>query len=422
MKLFGLNPILQEVEGSTTSISDDVNFLNAEEPIVEQEPSEEEVAEVEEPEEDQEEPLTEEQEEEQEEEKPEIKDIHPFDRPSLKQIEEKYPGFFKQFPAMRDVYFREAEYSKLFPTIDDAKEAGENNEAFNNIREDVFEGSGNKFFTAIKEVNEKSLEKFAGRVLSSLFTVHRPAFWRAANPLVEDICRNMFQKGVKEKNENLQNSARYLADYFFGDNGSEIAEGKRTSIVKDEGSDEVKREREEFDNEKGTAFRTLVSTTIRAQLRGAIDSKTSEGKSRLDPDGVLSDFIKNTIIAKIVDDIGSELQADQTHLRFMDSLFGKAKRNGRTEEDKARIVSAYLARAKSIIPSLRSKYVSEALGRRSGAATRNKEKVEKIQSRREAGGSGHSSREGRKNYDPKAIDYSKTSDEDLLNDNITYRK
>ena len=93
------------------------------------------------------------------------------------------------------MYFREAEYSKVFPTIDDAREASENNTAFQSMRESIFDGNGSKFFSAIKEVSERDLEKFSTNILGTLFQVHPQSFWRAANPLVEDIAKNMFTKG-----------------------------------------------------------------------------------------------------------------------------------------------------------------------------------------------------------------------------------
>jgi hypothetical protein len=405
------------METLTTSVSDDVRELGEDTELVEH-PDEVETEE-ETPEESGE--LEEEPEEEEVEEAPKDLDSkHPFDRPSLRSIEEKFPGFFKQFPALRDMYFREAEYSKIFPTIDDAKEANENNTAFDSIRESVFEGNGSKFFTAIKEVSEKDLEKFSTNILGTLFQVHPQSFWRAANPLVEDIAKNMFSKGVKENNESMQNAARYLSDYFFGN--TEIAEGKKTSIVKIEDNNEVKQEREKLDNERNTAFRGGVETDVRNQLVSLIeglDSKT--GKSRIDPDNVFSKFIKTTITDRIIADLGDQLTSDKDHIRFMDSLWEKSKRNGRTEADKARIVSTYLARAKSLIPSLRSKYVSEALGQKTRVASDKKEKVEEINSRINSGSNGRGSNTNSKNYNPKSIDYSKTSDADILNDNIKYR-
>lgn len=404
------------LEDSTTSIGDDLRELNNDTEV--ETPEEEEITE-EKPEDFIEEEEEEEEESKEEELEPEIS-THPFDRPSLKSVEEKFPGLLKAFPALRDMYFREAEYSKLFPTVEDAKEADENNTAFNSIRESIFNGNGSQLFSAIKEVGEKDLEKFSTTLLPTLFQTHPKAFWRAANPLVEDIAKNMFNKGKKEGNESLQNAALYLSDYFFGN--TEIAEGKKTSIEKIEDNTEVNKEREKFDNEKGTAFRTSVETDVRSQLVKLIeghDPKT--GKARLDPDSVFSDFIKNTIIDRVISDLGTQLTSDKDHIKFMDSLWASSKRNGRTDKDKARIISAYLARAKSLIPSLRGKYVSEALGQKTRVASKKKDQVEDISSRRDSGTLGRGSNGANKNYNPKSIDYSKTSDEDILNDNIKYR-
>ena len=407
-------------DDSTTSIAADEAELSEELEVKSPEEAEEKSVEADVNDETEPEEETEELEEKEEEAQPENLSTHPFDRPSIKAIEEKFPGFFKQFPALRDMYFREAEYSKVFPTIDDAREASENNTAFNSIRESVFEGNGEKFFSAIKEVSDKDLERFSTKVLPTLFKVHPQSFWRAANPLVEDIARNMFEKGKKEGNESLQNAARYLSDYFFGK--TEIAEGKDTSIVKVEEDSGVKQEREKFDNERATAFRSTVENDLRSELVRAIEGKDPKtGKSRLDPDSVFSKFIRTTIVDRIIEDLGSQLTSDKDHIRFMDSLWDKAKKNGRTDADKARLLTAYLSRAKSLIPSLRSKYVSEARGGNEKIASKNKEKTEEINSRVSSGTQGKGSNGSNKNYHPKSINYSKTSDADILNDNITYK-
>src|SRR5208337_3668946 len=155
-------PFYEIQEDSTTSVGDDIRELSEgeeETPVVLPVEEEEEEGEVEE-----------EEGEEEEEPSPEL--THPFDRPSLKVVEEAFPGLLKKFPSLRDMYFREAEYSKLFPTVDDAKEANENNTAFLSMREDIFQGNGSKLFSSIKEVNEKDLEKFSTTVLPTLFQVH----------------------------------------------------------------------------------------------------------------------------------------------------------------------------------------------------------------------------------------------------------
>lgn len=415
--MFTLNDVKRMpdgVDGSTTSTSKDLAELSDESSVVTEEETEDET----ESEESEEESEGTTDEEEEETETPEPPELHPFDRPSLKTIDESFPGFFKKFPAMRDMYFREAEYSKLFPTIDDAKEANENNMAYNNIREDIFSGTGEKFLNAVKTQSPQSLQKFAGSILGTLVKVDQDSFWRAANPLIEDVARSMFKKGTAENNESLANAAKYLAHYFFGN--ADIAEGKATTAVAEKPESDVSKERKEWDDQRQFEFRTGIEKDLRGQLTDLItgsDPKT--GKSRIDPDDILSPFIRNTIIDKVISDIGATLQADRSHISYMDSLWSRAKQNGRTDADKARIISAYLARARQLAPSLRSKYVSEALGKRVKDVNQKRAKIAAVDGK--LPNNGRVSSSGSKSYNPKSIDYRKTSDYDILNDDIKYK-
>ena len=397
------------VSGSTTSTTKDLEELNDETQVAE--PEEEQLDVEYEPEE-------EEESETEEEPEPEPSDTHPFDRPSLKSIQEAYPDFFKKFPAMRDMYFREAEYAKLFPTIDDAKEAQENNSAFVNLREDVFNGTGEKFLEAVKTQSPQSLQRFAGRILGTLVKVDQDSFWRAANPLVEDIAHSMYKRGMSEGNENMANAAKYLAYHFFGN--ADIAEGKQTSIPKEPQETDVVKERRAWDDERQAEFRGVIERDIRKDLNDLIVGKDPKtGKEKLDPDELLSPFIRNTIIEKVIADIGSTLQADKGHIAYMDSLWGRAKTNGRTDADKIRIITAYLTRARALAPSLRSKYVSEALGKKIRGENQKRVKMASVDER--VPNNGRVSGSGAKSYNPKPIDYRKTSDYDILNDDIKYK-
>jgi hypothetical protein len=407
------------VEGSSTSVGADLNELNDESIAPEIEEEEPEVVEEAEEESPPEEEESEEGESEGEQAEAEAS-THPFDRPSLKNINEAYPDFFKKFPSMRDMYFREAEYSKLFATIDDAKEASENNVAFTNIRDDVFNGNGDKFMSAINSVDPKGLERFAGNFLSNLTKTNMNAFWNAANPLIEDVSRAMYNRGKAEGDSNIVNAALHLSQFFFGK--TDIAEGKSSTVPRvDEGQIKLDQEKREWEDRKHLEFRSSLETDLRTQLDDIIiglDERT--GKTKLDPNDVLSPFIRQTIVDHVVQDIGAALAADTSHLRYMDSLWSRAKTNGRKDSDKQKIISAYLNRARSMAPALRSKYVSEALGRRSRAAGEKLKKVESIPARTPNVGR---SSNGKDNYSPyKKIDYRKTSDYDILSDDIKYKE
>src|SRR5215831_7658679 len=54
---------------------------------------------------------SEESEEAKEEEKPKEEKPFPYDRPTMQQLREEFPDLFKKFPSMRDIYYREQEFS-----------------------------------------------------------------------------------------------------------------------------------------------------------------------------------------------------------------------------------------------------------------------------------------------------------------------
>ena len=99
------------------------------------------------------------------------------------------------------------------------------------------------------------------------------------------------------------------------------------------------------------------------------------------------------------------MTADRQHMAYVNSLWAKAKRNGYKAEDKAKITSAFLARAKSLLPSVRVKLVSEALGLTRSTTKKVQKRVEPSNSGRPAG-----SRNGLKQ-----VDYKTMTDLDILN-------
>jgi hypothetical protein len=393
-------PLFAEPEGveGTGSISDDVALLETE-TETETEPETEPETETE--------PEPEIEPSKDDEYKTEVS--HPFDRPTVKDITTKFPEFFKTFPSIRDMYFREAEFSKVFPTIEDARDADRDAGTFRDLRDDLVSNKGAALFQLLDR--EKALDGFSRNFFSNLIATNKEAFWGAANPLVEDIARNMFAKGAREGDENIQNAARHLAEYFFGD--LSVAEGRKTFVQRE---DPVKiaesKAAEKYDNERYLSFRAELSGTIRSE----INKMVNEG----DKLSGLSTFLKGVVADKVADQIGDILSKDQAHLKHMDGLWDRAKRNGRTDEDKSRLTSAFLGRAKSLIPSLRAKLITEITGKGPEASAEKMDKVAKVAARSDSA-QGRPSSTSRPSYNPRKIDYGKTSDLDILNDDITYK-
>jgi hypothetical protein len=341
-------------------------------------------------------------------------------RPPVADIKKAYPDIFKKFPSLEHMYFREKEFSELFPTVDDAREASESAEAFSSIRNSVLSGNNEPLIEAIKDTGTKELNKFASNFLPQLFKVDRDAHWTATAPILQSAVRGLFSKGVKEKDENLQHSARYMAEYLFGEDGAEVAEGKKSIVSAPTTSEEsedvkaVRLERQALKTERFDSFVQDTSTDLVSQITSIVIGKDAEGKTKLDPDELMSPLIRKYVMKEIREELDRQLAADPDHIRLMKSLWKKAEDSGYSKDSKTKILSAYLARAKSLVPAIRAKAVSEA----TGTKLRTQPPL-----RREPGSSGRSSRGGSRGpIDPKQVDYRKTSDMDLLNDNITYKK
>src|SRR5215831_9648539 len=103
----------------------------------------------------------------------------------LAKVKEKYPDFAKtdEFRELRNAYYRESKYTEYFPTIEDAKEAAENNETFNKLNNDlVNNGDVTSLLNAVKEANPDSFKKITTGFLDTLSKIDDKAFVDAVNP------------------------------------------------------------------------------------------------------------------------------------------------------------------------------------------------------------------------------------------------
>jgi len=397
-------------------ISSDVELLAADEPIskdpevdkdvalLEEEPEVEEVESDDEPEIEAE--VTDELEESEE--KPDDSKF-PYDRPTVTDVNKSFPDFFKKFPAMKDVLFREKEFTTLFPTIEIAKDAQEAAEALQSFREDLFTGDSVKFTSALKE--EGQLDKFSKNFLVNLQKTDKDIYWETIAPTLQNLVRSFHKEGVNRKDDNIRLSAENLSIYLFGN--AEVAEGKQDAVKPEAKPDpKIAQERSDWERDKYNNFRIDVLGNINKDVKEVADL----GKVGL------SKTVKELLTDKLIKEVDSTIAKDETHMKYVNSLWKKAKESGYTNEIKSSIISAYLERAKSLVPSIRRRLIAEALGSSPEESKRKLEVSARAQSRREPGSNGRPANGNAvKVASAKAIDWNKTSDMDFLNDNTTLK-
>jgi hypothetical protein len=269
----------------------------------------------------------------------------PFERPSIQEIKAKYPDFFKDFPVFRDVVFQEIEYRKLFPSIEDAKESIEDNIAYQGIRESVLNGKVDVLLGAIEETSKESANKFALSFLPALHKKDSQLYSQAVTPLFENLTRTLY----RSSDENTRNAALVLARYLFGKDATAIAEGQLTfakSTEESEDAKKVREDREKFQTEKTQEFTSVAVQEMRAGMARLI-------LRDLDPSNRMSERAKTLLVKDIIDEVDRKLAADEGHMKTMNARWARAHREGLNTASKEKVVSAYLSRAKQVIPSVR---------------------------------------------------------------------
>lgn len=388
-------------------------------------PSEEEEEGKEEDEEESEEKPEEEEDEssKEEEEQTPVIQLRPH-RPTVREINAKYPNFFKDFPDMRHMLFREGEYSSLFPTIDDAKEAANRSDDFNKFSDLVTSGKSEdfqEFLKGVAEVGNDTLTNMAANFLPALHAMNRDMYYRVTSPIAESVLRNAYRVGVQNGNENLKNAALQMALWAFGDmafaTGDKQSEPLKAEVKKD---DKLEKEKQEFYQTKYNDLQTSVRSTADTRLR-------QEVRKGLDPNGVFNEFTTDLLVDKIMQQVGATLEHDDRHMKTMNSLWKNAHRAGFAGNWKDRILSTYLSGARAIMPAIRTAVRNSAMKDQQGRAGRRQQIAGRSADRRDIQGSGNVT--GRGNREamnrapaPRNIDWGKTSDMDILNDRVTYRK
>lgn len=277
-------------------------------------------------------------------------------RPTIKDIKTAYPDFFKKFPQMREMYFREREFSGLFPTVDDAKEASAKSEVFDNLNNDLTRGNPLTLLQSLAENNGRALVKVADNLLPSLLAVDKDLYLRTVIPVMEEVARSMHKKGVADKNKNMAAAAQFLSHFITG-------------------SYEIPKER---DHQRGPTDRERdlereVATAQQRDFNNAQSEVSDQLQTRLerdimmelDKDRGLSDFMKKSIVAKVLEEVETVVGKDGRFVASQKALWRRASANGFRREDKASIRDAFLARVKPLVPGIRNRILNEARGRKS---------------------------------------------------------
>jgi hypothetical protein len=359
------------------------------------EPDEKDLGEDKEPKEDDKEP---------EEAKAEKDQISGLTRTKLSEVTKEYPEFFKKFPDLRHAFFREREFTKIFSSVEDAKETAERAYNYDEVEKSFLDGDIGTLVNKIEDKNQAI--NTVRNILPSLQKTNPQLYIEAISPSIQQFIYSFYKEGERESSEDKMNAAMHLALWAFGDTQYATGEKKIVEPTKSKAQDEFEKEKQDFYKQKYITLKDEVGKSVDRRVRKEI-------MANFDPENVFTDTVRDLLVAKIIDEVDATIGSDPAHMRRMNQLWKQAERAGFTDEWKSKITNAYLMRALPVLPEVKSKISGEAI---KSSASPEKKKEAEVKSGRIP-----ESNSGDKNT-PRRVDYRKTSDLDILNGKIAYRK
>lgn len=337
----------QELETFELLMQDDEDKAGDKEPPLELPKEKEEVTDGEEKEEKEEVDELKELEEELKE--PSEEDLELTTPVRRKEILAKYPTLFKDFPYLERAYYREQQFTELYPTIQDAKIAGEKAAILDQAEQSVMNGDISIFLQAAKEENGEAFNKIADNYLPTLRKVDEKAYYHVLGNVIKDTIITMVREGraLGDGGAPLTAAANVLNQFIFGSQTFQPPTqlSKRVDPQVTQQQNEIQQERQQQIMHQFTTVRDDLQLRTDNVLKSTIDG-------HIDPNELMSDYVKGHAVQEAFSTLENLISKDTRFKGLLDKLWERAFQSGFDKESTDRIKSAYLSKAKTLLPSV----------------------------------------------------------------------
>lgn len=308
----------------------------------------------------------------------------------LKKIDK---NIFKKLPDLRHALFREEKFTQIFPSVEDAESASKKAQVLDAFEEDLASGNSEPLFKAFSG-NKEQLETFAASLIPTIEKLDKNLYTNILAPEFKKALRAAIRSG----DQRLEVSAKNLHWFIFGHMDVDKDEGLKFEAKKDPREEALTKREKEIAKRQQESFTNDVAGTARNRALKII-RKGFEGSD-------MSEFMQGKLAEEAYSRLTKSLDRDVRYSGHMRGLWQKAASDGFTTEGKDRILAAFLSRAKVLIPKFRQEVLAEA---KLNVGTKSAKK----RAKRVSGGS-NSAPSSNGKFDPKKVDWSKTSEADIL--------
>jgi len=221
---------------------------------------------------------------------------------------------------------------------------------------EIREGNIETMLRAVKESNSNAFNKLADDYLTTLAKVDSNAFNHVLGNTFKTTVQAMISEARRTQNEVLQNAAIVLNQFIFGN--SEFQPPSRLSTEdkseKNEREDKIAQREREFTQKKFESTRDDLNNRVNNTLKNTI-------RLNIDPKESMSDYVRRNAEREVMESLESAISQDTRFKILIDKLWNKAVESDFSRESVDRIRSAFLSKAKTLLPSVIKKARNEAL-------------------------------------------------------------
>jgi len=275
-----------------------------------------------------------------------------------REILAKYPQLFKDFPYLEKAYYREQQFTELLPTIQDAQTAVEKARFMDNIDRSLMSGDISQVLAATKNGDQEAFYKIADNYLPALRRVDQQAYYHVLGNVIKDTIVTMVKEGraLGDQGAPLQAAANILNQFVFGSQNFTPA----TTLSRQSDPREQQREYQ-IQQENQQRFMGQFEST-RSELQTKADNVLkSTIDQNIDPRKTMTDYVRKNAVREAHETLEDLISKDSRFRGLLDRLWEKAFERGFDKDSTDRIKSAYLSKAKTLLPSVIKRARNDAL-------------------------------------------------------------
>jgi hypothetical protein len=366
-------PLSDSIDNKTLSVEDTFDLLNDEGDIVEKpKPEPKPKADEKEPEEepaesDEDVDGDEEESDEEDSDEDDLKeieeDLEEVDEEKLElvtpvrrsQILKKFPTLFKEFPYLEKAYYREQQFTEVFPTIDEAKAAAESVQTLQNLEEDIVtNGNTVNMLKLIKEHNPGKFKHVVDSYLENLAEVDPNAHQHVIGNLIRHTVIGMAREARDSQDADLKAAATILHKYVFGHTKLVAPVKLATEADNAPKADTVSEREKALVKQRFDDTVVDLNTKINNSLRNIVELN-------IDPNKRMSDFVRKAAVRDAMEKIDDLITKDKRFASTRDRLWDIAIRKNFSKDSVDDIRRAHLSKAKSLMEPVTKSSRNEAL-------------------------------------------------------------